>query len=243
MTRKVAVLFPRRGFTLIEVLVTASLFSMVMSVLLVGIFSGTRAWDRADRKMERFSQIRLALEQFREDVEHAQLGSGKNLESILDGEGRPVWQVPTLETRAGSAWQGGVIQVEWAFGEGDASADWIRQSQRLLGDELLGSIESEIMVEGIKTLTLEFRQDDAWVTVPETEASMPDRVRLRLTTEDGFDHEVVARLYSGIYDGTPGGSGNDDGGDPDDEGSGGDPEGEGEGSNVGGEQNSQEGAA
>ncbi len=241
MARTNSVLFPRRGFTLIEVLVTASLFSMVMSVLLVGIFSGTRAWDRADRKMERFSQIRLALEQFREDVEHAQLGSGENLEFILDGEGRPVWEAPTLETRAGSAWQGGVIQVEWAVGEAGASSDWIRQSQRLLGDELLGSVESEIMVEGIKTLTLEFRQTDAWVPVPDTENPMPDRVRLRLETEDGFDQEVVARLYPGVYDGISGGSGNGDEGDPDDEGSEGDPEGEGR--DAGGEKVVQEGAA
>jgi hypothetical protein len=41
---------------------------------------------------------------------------------------------------------------------------------------------------------------------------------LRLTTVDGAAHEVVARLYPGIYDGALGESGRGGEGDPDEEG-------------------------
>lgn len=209
-----------RGFTLIEVLVTTSLFSIVMSVLLVGVFTGTRAWDRADRTLERRALIRMALEQFRDDVEHAQVASMEAVQAVLDAEGRPVWTAPTSETRPGAPWRGGIVNVEWVCEKSDESLDWIRRSQPMLGEEPVGAGETETMVAGVEDIELEFRQEGVWVGVTDPEAEAPDRVRLRLETVEGSGHEVVARLYPGVYEGPAGESGR---GDPDDPSEGGEP--------------------
>lgn len=201
----------RRGFTLVEVIVTTGLFSIVMSVLLVGVFSGTRAWDRADQHLERRTRVRVALEQFAQDVEAAQqpFAEGGGLEA--DARGRPAFHLKTLETRPGSPWAGALLQVEWSLLEEEAGLQWIRKAQPLIGEALTGTLRTETMIEEIQDLTIEVRQGGAWTPRLEDEGPSPELIRLRLSLRDGTHFESVAQLRRGVS------SGGDDGADEDDE--------------------------
>lgn len=189
--------FPR-GFTLVEVMVTTSLFAMAMSILLAGIFSGTRAWDRADRNLEERARARIALEQLREDTEHVRLAGEPPWYVGPDAEGRPNWRGVTLETRPGSPWRGAAMQVEWRLAvEGERLA-WFRDAQPWIGGEAAGPGESERMVDDVAAVEFQVRRDGAWTLGEDPEAAPPDLLRVRLELAGGSAFEGMARLYAGV---------------------------------------------
>lgn len=60
----------RRGFTLIEMLITLSLFAMVVSALLVGLHSAVRAWRSVRTSQTREAGIAKALDLIGADIRH-----------------------------------------------------------------------------------------------------------------------------------------------------------------------------
>lgn len=187
-----------RGFTLVEVMVTTSLFAMAMSILLAGIFSGTRAWDRADRNLEERARARNALEQLREDTEHVQMGTEPLWRVGTDAEGRPNWRGVILETRPGSPWRGAAMQVEWRLAAEGEELAWVRDAQPWIGGEAAAPMESERMVDDVDAIEFQLRREGEWTTGEDPEASQPDLLRVRLELAGGPAFEATARLYPGV---------------------------------------------
>ena len=58
----------RRGMTLVETLVAAALFAVVMTVLVQSLVPGLRAWSRGDRRAQLQNEADVALSRLRQDV-------------------------------------------------------------------------------------------------------------------------------------------------------------------------------
>lgn len=74
-----------RGFTLIEMLVTLTLYSIVMSVLLVGLQSGIRGWRTLARHQAQNAELEKAMERLRTDFRHLYFAS-EELPALLEAE-------------------------------------------------------------------------------------------------------------------------------------------------------------
>lgn len=172
----------RSAFTFIEVMITVSLFGLLMAVLMGGLFSTTRAWRGADGRLVRGAALHAAIEAWRRDMEHPRFepkAQEQVFQSGADAKGRPsigIWAAGS--DRRGDP-PGALAEVHWEIKETDKGLNWIRRVQSYVAGKAVGDPREEIMLEGVGKVTYQYLSEGKWKDKWE-EKKTPDAVQAQV---------------------------------------------------------------
>lgn len=171
------------GFTLIEMLITLSMFSLLMSVLLAGLFATTGAWRRADAGLVRSSQLRHALNQLVWDLEHLHFEPEPE-EPVFqvgrDEHGRAVITASVMDERPYRGLPGAVAQVLWELKEENEGLNWTRTVQFHIASRPTGDPVQEVILYGVEKVEYRFFGSRGWSEQWELEQGLPQAVQARV---------------------------------------------------------------
>jgi prepilin-type N-terminal cleavage/methylation domain-containing protein len=154
----------RCGFTLIETLVTLSIFGLLMATLMGGLFGVTRSWGRADSSLVRNAELRAALDRWRADVEspHFELKPVEPLFAFAqseDGkEALTLWRTSAHGDPAGAA-----MKVTWEIRGTENGGQWIRRAEAFIAGQPAGDPIEEVVVSSVGKIEFRFLSSGAWV--------------------------------------------------------------------------------
>lgn len=126
------------GFTLIEMLMTISLFSLVMGVLATGLFVGTKGWNQADTLLMRAAQVHTALRKQIQDLENLYVDQENPPPNIVYTNEDPTatsLEFICVNSNTNSKYPVSLIHVIWKTKKSGNSVSWIREREFLVADK------------------------------------------------------------------------------------------------------------
>jgi len=174
-----------RAFTLIEMLVTLAIFGMLMVALTGGLFTGTRAWSRADENLVRSSALDVALDEWQSDFERPWLEIGENVpafEAGADEKSRTRLKIRSLSAREENAPAGAVTEATWAAREiENGGLDWVRSVQDSVAGSAVGEPIEETILSGVSRVEYRYLIRGQWVEELDENSGIPSAVQARVT--------------------------------------------------------------
>lgn len=154
----------RNGFTLIEMLVTLTIFSALMGVLVVGLRTGLQTWERVRVHQERSAAEQAVFALLRSDIEHIAKVS-ESLQPVVESEGNgtsEVLMLTSLPSRGNmergllSSW----CEIDYKIvpsQEGDSSV--LQREMRPYaseGNPIIGAEEVRTVLEDVDEVTFDY---------------------------------------------------------------------------------------
>jgi len=168
------------GFTLIEMLVTLTLFAMVMSALVGGLHAGIRAWKTVRAHQVRSAQIERALRVINSDLRGLAIVSEEEppLVEKSPGQGWEGLSFTAVDTRRrqraglGTVW----TRVDYTLRlnkEGDAH-DLVRASIPYISAQPVnGARREDVLIEKVRKIGFEYLHKGGRVPVWESPKKLP----------------------------------------------------------------------
>ncbi len=208
----------KRGFTMMEVLVSVGVLGL-MAALLLGIVSSMFAIDSdVDDLVEVHHMARVSMERMTRDLSQAFLsvnqGPEETTKTVFLGErDRVVFcYVGNIPTRAGGLeTDQGVL--EYRLGgrsKGRSGKKLIRRFKPTIDDDPENGGEEAVLAEGVKTLRFEYysKEDEDWdsdwkaddpLSIHEPGFKLPPRVRIVLEFYDNRDQVHYFETQTALY--------------------------------------------
>ena len=196
-----------KGFTLLEVLVSITIFSLVVAVLYAGYGLGIRSWESGERTHAAVSELRLAGSFIRRQAAQAfPLAISKSNAWRLWFEGQP-GRLVFVTAMPAYLGQGGMYEMTLQVDEAEDGAALMVSRRLLHPDAETGKPgvddQPRPLVEGLESATFAFfgaigaDSEESWHTSWEGKQRLPRLVRLRLdSNRAGEWPEIVVRLAS-----------------------------------------------
>jgi len=196
-----------RGFTLLELLVAITIFSLVIAVLYAGYRLGIRSWESGERTHAVVSELRVAGSFVRRHVTQAfPLAISRNSAWLVWFEGRPgrLVFVTAMPAHLG---QGGMYEMTLQVDKQDDGAV-LTVSRRLLHPDAEPGKpgvddQARALVGDLESATFAFfgavgkSSEESWQSSWEGRQRLPRLVRLRLASKSAGEWpEMVMRLPS-----------------------------------------------
>ena len=169
-----------KAFTLVEMLITVSIFSMMIGVLVSGVFAGTRSWIKGDRLLRRSIAARTAVDLMRRDIENARVWEGSDTPALLfdtDEPNRPVIQSRVVLSSFLAYEKGSCRVVTWEVIGEAGETRWVRSSVPCRPSDESEDAEVETILKEVESITLSFRYEDEWTDEPRDYA-YPDQLAI-----------------------------------------------------------------
>jgi len=151
------------AFTLIEMLLSLTMFGLVMSTLLMGLRGAIVSWKSVQTHQSRTAQVEWVLEAFSQDLRNLAVVSEDNpvLEQTRGANGMEVLALtrlgPRFEQRAGTGCVWSQVRYEMQEAEDSDAMDLVRKTVPFAGRSPLVGMESEEpFLKGVKTLRFSF---------------------------------------------------------------------------------------
>lgn len=196
-----------KGFTLLELLVAITIFSLVIAVLYGGYRLGIRSWESGERTHATVSELRLAGSFVRRHVAQAfPLAISRNGAWPVWFEGQP-GRLVFVTAMPAYLGQGGMYEMTLQVNETD-DGDLLTVSRRLLHPDAEPGKpgvddQARPLVEDLESATFAFfgalgeDSEASWQASWEGRPRLPLLVRLRLNSKNAGEWpEIVVRLPS-----------------------------------------------
>ena len=206
-----------RGFTLVEILVALTLFSLVLAIIFSALYSSGRTWERSEAQIADNDSRRLDLGFVRK-----QLGEAIPL-VLLDGRDNPVLfagdhdAVRFIADLPGHRGGGGLYVLSLAIVQNDNNKDLVLSYRPVTPEVDLDNPENPDAVKKITILedidSLEFsyfgskdgKTDPAWSDDWREKQQIPELVRMHLESAraDKYFPDMTVNLHMGNVRGQP----------------------------------------
>lgn len=182
--------FSRRGFTLIEVLISLALLTVVLGALYSSFFSVQRAVERFDDVSLKYHDARTALDIMRREIEGSLLIMPRDPEKEETGTSFVITDrdifgkiTSSLDLTAFSFRSGGTIHISYYVEESEGKLNLLKTETPPVIDAKEYSIE---IIEGIESFTVETLFLNEWVKTWDTAETdkLPDIVRVTIAFDD-----------------------------------------------------------
>jgi len=202
MKRRVNVSHPR-GFTLLEVVVTMTIFGLIVLIVFGAFRLGLHAWDRGEQTREEYQRQRTATQLIHRQIKSmvpykikTQKAEGDYL--AFEGKGRSLKFVSTLSLKA--ARPDGLVFAVYEFKDGGSEGGrLVAYEKRVVNKDFFeeGPAEDQgiSVLEGLSDVRFEyFREEDKEKTRAEgwmnewsakEEKELPSAIRMILTFKNG----------------------------------------------------------
>lgn len=161
------------GFTLMEMLVSLSMFAILLALLSQFLFNGIRLWERNDRAYQRQHQLKVIYQTIDNDLSGMLAGCFLP-EGALTGEETELHFWKESEKL-------GAYQVHYRFEQWEKK---VYRSTNIFG----GETEEEVWLTGIKAWEFNFYDPESenWLFdwEPDMKWKLPALVRIAVKTED-----------------------------------------------------------
>lgn len=171
-----------RAFTLIEMLLSISLFSVLMGVLLSSLYAGSRVWNKADAALTRSAEVATALDEITWELDHLYYEKDRKEPVFALGttdDGVPTISYLTLEPWLGSDIPGALSQVSWKLETSDKTKILTRESQLQISGRPIGDPQKRTVLQGVQSITVQCLKDRQWVDQWK-EAAPPQAIRIQV---------------------------------------------------------------
>ncbi len=193
------------GFTLLEVLVSITIFSLMIVVLYAGYRLGIRSWESGERTHAAVSELRLAGSFIRKHTTQAfplAISKSNAWRLWFDGEARGLVFVTTMPTYLG---QGGMYEMTLKVDQQDDGASLVVSRRLLHPDAEPGrpgvSDLARPLLENLESAQFAYfgatgeDGEESWHTSWQGRQRLPRLVRLRINSKLAGDWpEMVFRL-------------------------------------------------
>lgn len=180
------------GFTLIEMLVTLTLFSLVLTSLVTGLHAGATTWERMQDRQHRAATVDWAYKAMALDIGH--------LASTIEGEpflveskgesGTETLSIATLSPRTqqrtgvGAVWSRVVYEVRKS--DDGKSNSLVRVYRPFVSQApLVGADSEEVLLEGVDEITFSYFDGRKLKPDWEEEGRFPVAIEVRIVLESG----------------------------------------------------------
>lgn len=192
----------KKGFTLIEMLVTIAIFAAVFSVLTEGLYSGIRAWRSVRHHQVREAQLRILSEKVGSDFRHivAMPEAPAIIETSQHSGGEKITIVacvPRQRQRAGLGWVWNRIEYAVSAGQGEGMV-LRRTVQAYAGARPVGrKPEEETVLDGVKSVQFDYLGPDGESAAWTSNDSLPLAVFVTVRPETGGEFTIPAWVPGG----------------------------------------------
>ncbi len=187
-----------KGFTLVEVLVAISIFTLAITSI-YGVFTSISATkDRLDLNSEAYHQARVILDRIGREIHGIYVHNGDDA-SILRGglneRGEVFFELSTTATSSLNINGVGFVSVRYELIEDRESEDGryviLRTERPLLGSNSREDFPAMRMATGIKSFSIRYVSEKNWQSQwDEKLQGFPDMLEIFLTTYDKSGEEI-----------------------------------------------------
>ena len=187
-----------KGFTLVEVLVAISIFTLAISSI-YGVFTSISATkDRLDLNSEAYHQARVILDRIGREIHGVYVHNADDA-SILQGglneKGEAFFELRTTATSSLNINGVGFVSVRYELIEDRESEDGryvvLRTERPLLGSNSRQEFPAMRMATGIKNFRIRYFSEKNWQNQwDEKLQGFPDMLEILLTTYDKSGEEI-----------------------------------------------------
>lgn len=173
----------RTAFTLVEMLVTVSLFVLIMSALLSSLYVGTNAWQKVDRKLMRAGDARAAVLYFRRDLERLYISPEKDFVPFLyeiDEKKRETVEFWTLNDFFHLNALPCIYQVRWSVREQEGEKTWTRSQRSFIAGLPVDEPLETVILESVSQAEFLFLSRGKWVEEWRDARTIPEGVQVRI---------------------------------------------------------------
>lgn len=204
-TQKTVKNFTKKGFTLIEVMISITLLVIILGVVYSSFFTVQSAIERFDSVSLKYHEVRTVLDIMRREVEAAFLETGNPSSKIKNTglviEDRDIYDRTTskLYITAFSFKDSGLNAISYYIQDKDGKLSLIKAETpafMLLTGPPVNRYPLEI-IEGIENFSVDTLYNNKWVRTWDTEQteSLPEIVRLSIEFDDN-GKKVVLTEYA-----------------------------------------------
>lgn len=199
----------RRGFTLLELLVALSLFSIALLLIYSGLFSAARSWESGERQISSNEVQRLQLgflQRLLRETVPLTLYDGRENRILFHGDEHSLRFIAPLPSHRGGDW---AYLITLKAGPGAKGEDLLLYYERIqenldIEAEPVEDAADVILVEKIEDIELSYYGDPNESGRPDWQGEwkrpdrLPDMVRLGISLQESETHPlpVIARLRS-----------------------------------------------
>lgn len=206
-----------RGFTLVEILVALTLFSLVLAMIFSGLHSSSKSWKKSEAQVAENDTRRLDLGFVRKQLAQAVplvLLDGKDNSVLFKGNNDAIQFISDLPDHRGG---GGLYVLSLGITQNDQSEDLTLGYRPVTTDidlNIPGNDDQEKNITIMKDIdTLEFSyygsEDDKtnpeWTDEWRAKQKMPELIRIHIepVREDKYIPDMIVRLHTGNVRGQP----------------------------------------
>lgn len=201
----------RRGFTLVELLVTMTVFSALMSVLVVGLRTGASTWERVRNHQRATAEEQRALNQLQTDIRHI-VFLDEETAPVVDAEsenGSDTVQFTVLASRelrergTPMTWARVTYHLEEGVEEGHLAL--VRTFEPFVGISAVSGLENtKTLLDDVHDFHMDYLNGEEQVPTWEPTDRVPPAVRVSLTTSRGRTLQMTAAVPFGALQGIAG---------------------------------------
>ena len=209
-----------KGFTLIEVLIALTLFSLVLVMIFSALHSANRSWQGANARLQNNDEQRMALMFLRRQLEQIvplqtrdkdgavllfkgerdKLSFVAEMPSYHGGQGMYVWTLTTTRELDGSR------HLDLRYQLLTASLDLLRF------DEESKEVESLVLIEQVKDIELSYfgnekdNEEPGWHDTWKDQLRLPGLIRLQIgpaRDDNRYWPELLAAVHANMEQGQP----------------------------------------
>ncbi len=187
-----SILFSQKGFTLIEVLIAISIFSLIMVSLYSSFSLSYRAVTEVDDSLLKLQESRGILDIIKREIESAVFERNKD-EVFFKLDDRDFYgrQASEISFSGFSPLVPGIVRISYVFDELDE-----KMSLRKQLTSLYASTENSagvILSEDVELFVIEAKYKDQWVKTWDSNAtgSLPDELKISIAMKIGDQKDIV----------------------------------------------------
>ena len=181
------------GFTLVELLMAATLFSILMVGVVAQLRGGVLAWRRTTSAVEELQQVRVAMDRIADDLANAVVLDPQPASALQTQFSRGMMRFYTVGTR--------VRLVQYALVDDGGSSRLMRAVQSAQEAQAGQALHSEPLLAGAKNLSLRYAAlpgdaDDriVWQDQWTDPAGLPKLVELTMDVQTSANVRHVRRV-------------------------------------------------
>jgi len=194
----------RRGFTLIEMLVTISVFGLVLATLLAGLRIGSDSMERVERHIAHSHEMAAGLNQIRSDLSSIYLEDKSNgIRFEAGSDDGQVLAFCRLVSRREDArdWKDHLQHVRYVLEHDDEQEGTLSQLARykapVILDEAVEPYAQSILIKDVAELKVEYLSGNSWTESWRCGDKLPRAIRMQGKANDGHRNRDF-RLTVGV---------------------------------------------
>jgi type II secretion system protein J len=180
------------GFTLIEMLVTLTMFSVAVVALVAGLRSGTKAYQSVRRHQAREAELRHAFGVMGNDIRHL-CRVAEDIPTLVKQSAQNGEEILTITALSPRNRQRAGIDFDWNkvdyFVDSDEKqGGFMRLCYPQIGNagvRFQSAPEPELLLPGVREITFQFGTENGLVDAWEEAEKAPTSVNVAMSFEDG----------------------------------------------------------